>query len=123
MVKTQTKIAVVFLLTSVAVLGAVVYLSSLDENDWITVRQGTHPPTVSVARDGPDIRIRWYGGWDSQFIDHLQVCTAPDRCQPYPKPDPGEYIICPDVPDGTTITVSGWDLAGRYYHLIAEVEM
>ena len=123
MVSNQTKIAVVFLLTSVAFLGLFLFLANMDENDWINVKQGTHPPTVSLERVGPDVLIRWYGGWDESFIDHIRVCTEPGRCQLYPKPAPGEYLTCPDVPVGSVVEVSGWDVAGKYYHLIAEVDV
>jgi hypothetical protein len=120
MVSFQTKVAIGILLTSGIALGGLIYLISLDENDWIRINQHTHPPTVEIAREGPDVWIRWYGGWDESFIDHMQICTQPGSCIVYPKPEPGGYIII-QASEESQIIVSGWDVAGHYYHPIANV--
>lgn len=121
--KTQSKVAIVIIIASVMVLGLFLHVASLDENDWIGIKQHTYPPTVHVTRDDQDtIWIRWYGGWDNQFIDHIQVCTSVGPCQKYVKPQPGHYITIPMAGDAPVdVEVYGWDLAGRYYHMISNV--
>jgi hypothetical protein len=115
----QKKVLICVALTAVVVLGLVFHLASLTENDWIGIKQVTHPPTVEIMRSNHTIMIRWYGGWDQQFIDHVRVCTSIAPCKKYVKPEPGRYIAITTLEENVTVEVSGWDLAGQYYHPIA----
>lgn len=124
MASVQTKLAIGFILTSIAILGLVVYLASLNENEWIDIEQSTHPPTVSIVREGQMIMIRWYGGWDESFIDHIQICSSITPCKKYVKPYPGGYIYIPVLtPENVSVQVSGWDLAVQSYRPIANVSV
>lgn len=118
----QTKVAIGIILTSVLVLSLVLYLTTLDENDWIGIKQNQHPPTVAITREGSTVMIRWYGGWDQQFIDHVRVCTSLGPCRDYAKPKPGYYITIPVLgDDDVQVEVFGYDLAGQFYRPIANV--
>lgn len=119
MMSFQTKCAIAFIIASVAFLCIVLVVASWDENTWIGIKQDQHPPTLSITRNGTAVWIRWYGGWDNTFIDHIRVCTPMDGCREYVKPRPGYYITYPLVPENTSIEVYGWDEAVKEYRPIA----
>lgn len=111
---------IVGLIIFCAIAAVPVYLLTFDTNDWIVAVEPNHPPSVNITREGDGIRIRWYGGWDSTFIDHIKVtcnkCPRPEM--KYVKPRPGYYIYYPLVPPNATITVFGWAKDSQSYNRI-----
>ena len=97
------------------------YVATWSETQRLEAIEKTHPPTVNITRDGDSVWIRWYGGWDSEFIDHVRVTC--DQCWPvyqdYEKPRPGNYIHYAFVQPNVTLTVLGWDKAVQSYRQIA----
>jgi len=107
------------ILSFILVAGAV-YVSSWNENQRLAAIESNHPPVVNITREGDGVRIRWYGGWDTSFIDHIRVTcknTTPIY-KDYVKPKPGHYIYYPFVPPNSTITVLAYDKAVQSYREI-----
>lgn len=101
-------------------IAGVVYIAGWNENQRLAAIESNHPPSVNITREGDGVRIRWYGGWDTSFIDHIRV-TCPDTFPPYKdyvKPKPGYYIYYPFVPPNATITVLAYDKAVHDYREI-----
>jgi hypothetical protein len=118
------RIGFVVAIISVIAIAGMFYLASMSENDWIAAQEPNHPPLVEVTREGPGVWIRWYGGWTSSFIDHIKVsCDGCYGCPTrlYKKPQPGQYIHYPLVPNNTSIVISVYDNAVQEYHIIKSV--
>ncbi len=83
----------------------------------------SHLMSVNFSREDNNVTLTWLGGYDSSFVDNLQVKVDNQTYGTYPVPYTCEKITTIQSSDPVYIEVYGFDRAARIYREIWSQEL